>query len=590
MLSKTFRLGLILFVLSVLPNVASAQGAPVPSGAEDSLTPQASGDSAPLMIPPPMFPVHGEVRNALSGEPLPRTLIQVDGETGPGVLTDGDGKFDLNVPGLGTHNFQLTKPGFHDLLPNLAGSGTVLENSNGITHSVVVSEGMLGLSFSMTPTSVIRGRIDLSTSDPAQGIGVILFRRRLQGGHAAWMPTANARTNSDGEYRFGGLDEGDYVIATEPARDSESVGAPIPSGATVWNGYAATFYPDTRDFAGATRIHLRSGDTLQANLTLRLEPFHLVRATIAPPKGTEKIPMGFAPEVLDSQGHSLSYPAQRDGESGAVEAMLPDGVFALHVTATPHPQKFLNRVDPASAALNGSVLFTVSGHPLTNLRIPLSERATNTLAVSLTRTSTRPVSSPGQDSAVIFVAVTQAGESQTGGIWEPLAQGAVPADLETNPLAPGSYWVHTNVNQNGLCESSFTAGGASLAREPLVVGAGGAMAPLSLALRDDCSSLRLVLPPDLMTTASGEEAAYTVYVVPDFDSTVDVPARTLRPSAGGTLEMDNLTPGRYHVYTFAAPVELEYHNPEALAHLSNGGQSVTLEPSSTSSLTLEIPH
>jgi hypothetical protein len=440
----------------------------------------------------------------------------------------------------------------------------------------------------MTPTSVIRGRIDLSTSEPAQGIGVVLYRRRLQGGHAAWMPTSNTRTNSDGEYRFAGLDEGDYVIATEPARDNETFGAPVPSGPTVWNGYAGAFYPDARDFAGASKIHLRSGDNLQANLTLRLEPFHLVRVTVVPAKGTEKIPMGYVPEVLDAQGRSLSYPAQRDGESGTVQAMLPDGVYALHVTATPHPQTFLNRVDPATATLHGSVLFTVSGHPITKLRMALSERATNTLAVSLTRNSARPLP-PVQDPGVIFVAVTQAGESQTGGLWEPLAQGAVPADLETNPLPPGSYWVHTNINQNGLCESSFTAGGASLAREPLVVGAGGAMAPLSLSLRDDCSTLKLNLPPDLMTATSGEEAAYFVYVVPDFDSTVDVASHTLRVSAGGTLDMDSLAPGRYHVYTFAAPVELEYRNPEALAHVSNGGQAVTLDPSSTSSLTLEIP-
>jgi hypothetical protein len=111
---------------------------------------------------------------------------------------------------------------------------------------------------------------------------------------------------------------------------------------------------------------------------------------------------------------------------------------------------------------------------------------------------------------------------------------------------------------------------------------------MSLTLRDDCASLKLSLPTELLTPAAGEEAAFTVYVVPDFDSTVDIPTLTLRASSGGALMLSNLTPGSYHVYTFAAPVELEYRNPEALAQLPNAGQAITLDPLSTGTLTLEV--
>jgi hypothetical protein len=83
----------------------------------------------------------------------------------------------------------------------------------------------------------------------------------------------------------------------------------------------------------------------------------------------------------------------------------------------------------------------------------------------------------------------------------------------------------------------------------------------------------------------GEEPAFTTYVVPDFDSTVDINSITLSP--GGTITLNNLTPGPYHVYTFTTPVELEYHNPEALATLPS--QTVTLEPGSTNNLIVEAP-
>jgi hypothetical protein len=97
------------------------------------------------------------------------------------------------------------------------------------------------------------------------------------------------------------------------------------------------------------------------------------------------------------------------------------------------------------------------------------------------------------------------------------------------------------------------------------------------------------LPQTLSALVSGEEPSFTVYVVPDFDTTVDLGPVTLRPSTGGSFTLEGLTPGNYHVYTFDAPVRLEYRNPEALAALSSPGQAVSLSSAATSTLVLEAP-
>ena len=115
------------------------------------------------------------------------------------------------------------------------------------------------------------------------------------------------------------------------------------------------------------------------------------------------------------------------------------------------------------------------------------------------------------------------------------------------------------------------------------------MAPMELILREDCAKLTLNLPQALDALAPGEEPFYTVYVVPEFDSTGDVQPSTLRPSTGGSVTLENLTPGSYRVYTFEGPARLEYRNPAALAVLPNPGQEVTLSPGSTSNLVLEVP-
>ena len=64
---------------------------------------------------------------------------------------------------------------------------------------------------------------------------------------------------------------------------------------------------------------------------------------------------------------------------------------------------------------------------------------------------------------------------------------------------------------------------------------------------------------------------------------------TMHPSSGPTLNIDSLTPGSYHVYTFDTPVHLEYRNPAALAALPNAGQQVTLTAGTPASLVLEVP-
>jgi hypothetical protein len=112
---------------------------------------------------------------------------------------------------------------------------------------------------------------------------------------------------------------------------------------------------------------------------------------------------------------------------------------------------------------------------------------------------------------------------------------------------------------------------------------------MELTLRDDCAKLTLELPPALSAFLPGDEPFYTVYVVPDFDTTADIPPLNMHPSSGATLTVDGLAPGSYHVYVFERPVRLEYRNPAVLAALPTPGQQVTLSAGTTSGLMLEVP-
>ncbi len=566
--------------------------------------------------PAPTATLHGVVKDAVTGEPLARVLVRVGSQSSTAALTDGDGRFEITGVPAGSAVLQLTKPGFIDSASGSPAMAVWQNNGGGYDHVVaVVGQEMPDLEFAMRPSNAIRGQIELSTGDPAEKLAVELLARSVLDGREAWRTAARTQTNADGAFRFGNLSDGTYALVTQPSLEGgDPVVAPASGSAAsaVRQGYAQKFYPDAREFSGAARIRVAGGQTAQANMMLKLEPFYPVRVAVSGPGlnavggarlpgGAVVAPMGMSAalalnslqsEVADTEGRVAPYPALYESSTHTVQALLPDGDFVLRVTA----QRPNAPIGPETRTVkmenlySGQTDVSVAGHAVNKLRIALGPDHPSPLHVMVNRTSAQALASSGNGGG-ISVAASQAGPGSTDAMSSQFAQGDVSGtgSLYTSYLGPGSYWVHTTVAQAGLCEASFTAGGANLAREPLIVGQGGSTAPLTLTLRDDCATLKLTLPYSPSVTVAGEVPVYTVYVVPDFDSTTEVPARTLRPSSGAPLILDNLTPGNYHVYTFAAPLELEYHDQDVMASLPSQGQAFSLSPGATTDLVLEVP-
>jgi hypothetical protein len=539
------------------------------------------------------------VLNAASGKPLPRALVRIEGDADTGALTDGDGRFEIPGVPLGPQAIQVVKPGFRDR-PSTAGVA-VADEAVGPAHNVLVAAEMPDLVFSLAPACAIHGHIELSTGDPAQGIEINLLRWTVDGGRAIWQQAGTAKTDSDGAFRFAGLADGMYAIYTEPAMDSEPAVNPIEAGGIARQGYASVFYPDARSLAGAAKIRLSGGEQAQANLTLTLEPFQPVTVTVTFPKVQPSgASLGGTPSsavIMDSAGHQLPYRAGYDQVTHTLQALVPDGSYSLYFSLGPPGMKIAQALaegrNPAQVldSLVGAVDFSVCGHALPNLRLPLSVFHHNPVMLSINRSDSSPAPPGAAQSSAgpITVMLSRTGDWIMDGVMSAYANGSSPGPMEPVYTMPGSYWVQTSIGLKGLCEASFTAGGANLAREHAILGLSGSMAPMELTLRDDCARLTLSLPQSISAPASGEEPFYTVYVVPEFDSTGDVQPSTLRPSTGGSVTLENLTPGSYRVYTFEGPARLEYRNPAVMAALPNRGQEVTLSPSFTNNLVLKVP-
>ena len=531
--------------------------------------------------------LHGVVRNAITGEGVPRVLIRVEGDAATGALTDGDGRFEIpNLP-VGPQQVSVVKPGFLDfsqLRVDAADSQFLSAQPNG-GHNVMVAAEMPDVVFALSPTGAIRGQVELSTGDSAQGITLSLARRAIAHGRSVWQALAVTKVRGDGSFRFGGLADDDYALYSVPTMDNDSDDTPSSSGAGQRFGFPGAYFPDARDPSAITAIHVANGQEAQANLTLALEPFQPVNAAVSFPSGVVAgMSVDLNALIADSAGRQLPYQTQYDPDSHSIHAELPDGNYVL-LAANNEPLEGNGSIGNRASIFAGSVDFAVAGHPVPNLRLALSAGRQSSIEVAVLHKAAQPMGSGPL--AQVMVSPSQ-GWIDDNMVME-YAHGNAPGPLDAVYTRPGSYWVSTHVQQNGFCESSLTAGGADLAREPLVMGPFGSSFPMTLTLRDDCASLALSLPDTQASITAGDEQFFTAWVIPDFDSTADIDPVTLRPSTGGSGTVVNLTPGNYHVYTFPGFVEFAWRNPDALRAMSSRAQAITLSPSATASLQVEAP-
>ena len=601
----SFRAVLLVSLVLCLRSLTSAQSPPpdpeqTPQPeTQDQQQPQQPDQQQNNTAPTPgsanpnaMTSVQGIVRVGTSGEPLPHALVRINGDASTGVLTDGDGRFTIENVAQGPQIFQITKPGYLDRDAN--GMNASSENPRSFGHNIIVAPQMPDIIFTMERVNSIQGQVQLSTGDAAQGIQLTLLRRTVQDGRVVWQTNAAARTNIDGMYRFGELPDGMYAVYTQPTMDSDTAASLVESGSggkVEREGYASTFYPDAHDLAGAATISLSGGEQAQANINLTLEHFHSVTATPVLPRrtaGDESIGV----QVTDAQFHSLPYPAQYDAATHTVQAQLPDGAYTFLAGLQYNPSHLevmsndstndIKLVSLSSRTVRGEVGFAVAGRAVSRLQIPMSELASAPVQVILSRS---PNSNTQTGNPSIHVTLTQAGGWLDDGMVAIFAEGSGLTPMQTQHPLPGQFWLHTVIDSKTVCENSFTAGGASLAREPLTLTSAGTTPPLVLSLRDDCASLTLSLPA-AVGLGTGEEPYYTVYLVPDFDSTTDVIPQTLRPSTGGRIKLAGLTPGSYHIYAFSKPVALAYRDPAALSSLQ--GQAVTLAPGADAEVEIQV--
>lgn len=363
------------------------------------------------------------------------------------------------------------------------------------------------------------------------------------------------------------------------------------------NGYACAFQAGEQTANSALPIRVKPGERVHPEINPVLVPFYSVTFTVQDPSGHAFVPDMNSDEARNNEplnveilngDHQLTcYEGKYEGEKGVIQAELPNGSYVLRI--------FVNQETAGPALMgnsqNGYIMgllpFTVAGHPKQNIPVSLFLPTTHLLRVQNTSQSTKPVGEADQGEQSLLEALVASANDPLYSIDHEFHGESVGDDynLMFNPTS--SQWLSTQAAP-GNCFASIAASGWNPARDPFRSDPTSENLPIDMQLRNDCAGLKMTLPGNFRADAPGVIPVFQVYVVPDFDTTEDASEITVSQADADATELNDLTPGRYTIYTFSEPVELPYRDASAMAAMKLTGQHVELAPNERKQIQLEI--
>jgi hypothetical protein len=509
----------------------------------------------------PRHTATGVVANGLTGEPIRRALVQLNGST---VLTGSDGHFVIADVPEGQAIFSTQKPGFFD--PRSMSGGQWGRPNPTFT----VGSDNNDFHLTLLPNSKIVGRITDSNGEPVENAQVQVLFEQISQGRRQWQPRLSANTDEDGSYRLDDLTPGRYtVFAGGHSEPPQSWNAPLEVS-------PPKYYPDAPDLASAQPIDLRAGQEFRADFRFRTERAYRVTAQAS------GVPAGMSVNfsLQNASGQNIWFEGMNfDPTHGRfIAPALPSGTWTI----------WLNASDGQGHTYQARQEIAVNHADIADLQILLHRAAS--IPVVLNHPTNQPAETQPQ---IIASGSVNPGISATLVSVDPYKMEIYGMQMQGDPpvtefhdVAPGKYKLDVQAFGSECVETSWY-GSTDVTRDYLTVGTDGATQPLTINLRADCSTLSAKLRP--------EEQSHSGFLLVVPSSSLGEPKILpfqAQPSSNQVVGFINssssiiLSPGSYQVFAFTNLDGLEYANPEALR--SYPSQSLTLGPGQKTELSVTL--
>jgi hypothetical protein len=483
--------------------------------------------------------VTGRVVNAVTSQPVPRALVQLNGDRA--VLTDHEGKFEIPQFAAGNSSYTLTvtKPGFYPT-PEPFGQGQRRLRTQDLSNN---------LELRMYPEALITGTVTGPDGQPIAHINVMAYRSTYGAGVSehTWMMPGQGMTNEHGDFRIV-VPPGDYRLQTGFSRTA------------MGQAIMPVTVPGNNESSKSDTFHLSPGAEQHFDLRLIVARTYSISIAVDP-SGEGRLPMVIA---RSGDGTTIPIGGMRPASPGELKAELPSGTYTLEAT-THLPGAGPNRPD---TVFYGETGVTVTDHDLTGVTLHMATVPFIPVAVDVDSTATSDKALP---------AVPQLGlvleDADSPGMFGPnLGQNMV--GISSSPdgtyrfsARPGSYRLATRNGGNWYVKAA-SYGTADLMTQDLTVSPGADGGLIRLTVSDQTGAIRGV------ARLHGVPAECNVYFVPTTASTR--PLYTTRSGSDGAYNFASLPPGSYRAIAFEQQHSMNFRDPHALDAFSTHVRTVTV--------------
>jgi len=230
--------------------------------------------------------VSGRVVTTAEGAPIKSArvmLVQENARNRPeifGVVTDGEGHFQIKDVPPGRYRFSASRTGF--VAQQYQAKGT----SQGAVLSLGPGQQIDDTLFRLVRAGVLSGRVVDEAGEPLANVWVSTLRRPTEEEREDWSKAqkqhqfvqgSRGRTDDRGEYRIFGLKPGDYYLKVSESPDLDQVGDidDVSDSSNYFlvrqsvTDYAPLYYPGVLQISDAQPIPLHAGEEVRADFEMR---------------------------------------------------------------------------------------------------------------------------------------------------------------------------------------------------------------------------------------------------------------------------------------------------------------------------------
>lgn len=501
----------IAFILTVAASGAYGQQAPNPQSAAP--TQPTSFDCA----------IDGSVVNALTGEPIVRAHVGLQGMQNAIAGTDSSGKWNLSGVACRAAQIVVTRPGF------LA--------QNRRIGALVPGSPLHDVKLELTPQSVLYGKVVDDQGDPMALIGVHVLSSRVVDGQIRFEQASEAPTNDLGEYRIAGLRRGRYIVC------ATTVDLPVQPGGLV---PAGTCYPGPVEAGSANALDVGAGREAKVDFALTLVPSVHVRGTVS------GLPEGRGVGInLMPRGASSSVSNNVSPRANTFDFRAPAGAYVLRADYFDSGRHLFARVpvDVGTSDVDNVAVVMETG-----LTIPGTVRVDS--------------GTQRADPRQPFILALRA--SDPAGVSMEAKWGSDRSTFSFIDAIPGSYRLYVSPPAPWYVKSAALAGHDILSGDFTV---SQAAAPIEIVIANDGGSIE-----GDVVNADGQPVSGGVLALRN--------GRAMVTESNVHFKLTGLAPGDYKVWAWDDASEVPWADAEWMRRYAGSGADVTVASGQSSQVKL----